>query len=110
MRVFQVGDPRAAGASVGPLIDEAAFEAMPDPRCRRLATRGGQVHGGERVETSRGRRVVTFGPAIVEAVGPSARYRTTVKRSRRFSTYSATRQLKKPSPATTPSCRACPRA
>jgi aldehyde dehydrogenase (NAD+) len=43
-----VGDPRQAGTLVGPLIDEAAFEAMQ----KALATateQGGTVHGGERV-------------------------------------------------------------
>jgi aldehyde dehydrogenase (NAD+) len=46
-----VGDPRAAGTLVGPLIDAAAFDDMQAAlaESRQL---GAEVHGGERVETS----------------------------------------------------------
>ena len=43
-----VGDPRAQGVLVGPLIDEASFEAM-QAALRQARAEGGQVFGGERV-------------------------------------------------------------
>jgi aldehyde dehydrogenase (NAD+) len=47
-----VGDPRAAGVLVGPLIDKAAFDAM---RSALEAARaaGGRVIGGDRVEVAK---------------------------------------------------------
>ncbi len=44
----QVGDPRAPGTLVGPLIDEAAYTAM-DTALRDAKAAGGTVHGGGRV-------------------------------------------------------------
>ena len=43
-----IGDPRADGVLVGPLIDEAALEAMQQALAQARAA-GGRVHGGERV-------------------------------------------------------------
>jgi len=48
-RSVAVGDPRAAGTLVGPLIDEAAGAAM-DRALERALAAGGVVHGGEPVE------------------------------------------------------------
>ena len=56
-----VGDPRAEGTLVGPLIDEAAFAAMQIALTEAMAE-GGLVHGGQRVE----RPGVYVRPAIVE--------------------------------------------
>jgi aldehyde dehydrogenase (NAD+) len=56
-----VGDPRAEGTLVGPLIDEAAFAAMQIALTEAMAE-GGVVHGGQRVE----RPGVYVRPAIVE--------------------------------------------
>ncbi|MFM8819267.1 MAG: aldehyde dehydrogenase family protein [Phenylobacterium sp.] len=62
-----VGDPREAGVLVGPLIDEAAGEAMA-AALSEAAAAGGQVHGGERVE----RPGTYVRPALVEMPGQSA--------------------------------------
>ena len=43
----RIGDPREAGALVGPLIDKAAFESM-QSALTRAKSDGGQVFGGER--------------------------------------------------------------
>ncbi|HEX4142717.1 MAG TPA: aldehyde dehydrogenase family protein [Pirellulales bacterium] len=43
-----IGDPRADGVLVGPLIDQSAWEAMQRALGQARAA-GGQVHGGERV-------------------------------------------------------------
>ena len=56
-----VGDPREAGTLVGPLIDEAAYEAMQKALAEAKAA-GGVVEGGQRVE----RDGVYVRPAIVE--------------------------------------------
>jgi aldehyde dehydrogenase (NAD+) len=56
-----VGDPRAAGTLVGPLIDEDAFTAMQIALTEAKAA-GGVVHGGERVDLPG----VYVRPAIVE--------------------------------------------
>jgi aldehyde dehydrogenase (NAD+) len=56
-----VGDPRAEGTLVGPLIDEAAFNAMQIALTEAISE-GGVVHGGQRVE----RPGVYVRPAIVE--------------------------------------------
>ncbi|MBL9015775.1 MAG: aldehyde dehydrogenase family protein [Myxococcales bacterium] len=45
---IRVGDPRAVGTLVGPLIDGAAFEAMQNALAR-ARDDGGQVIGGQRV-------------------------------------------------------------
>lgn len=59
-----VGDPRAAGVLVGPLIDKAAFDAM---RSALEAARsaGGRVVGGDRVEVV-GPDAYYVAPALVE--------------------------------------------
>jgi aldehyde dehydrogenase (NAD+) len=46
-----VGDPRATGTLVGPLIDAAAFESM-QAALAESRQAGAVVHGGERVKTS----------------------------------------------------------
>ncbi|OYU70945.1 MAG: aldehyde dehydrogenase family protein [Alphaproteobacteria bacterium PA2] len=56
-----VGDPRAEGTLVGPLIDEAAYNAMQIALTEAISE-GGVVHGGQRVE----RPGVYVRPAIVE--------------------------------------------
>jgi aldehyde dehydrogenase (NAD+) len=65
-----VGDPRVPGTLVGPLIDEAAFDAMQ----RALATareQGGRVHGGERVTSGLPAGGAYVRPALVE-IDPGA--------------------------------------
>jgi aldehyde dehydrogenase (NAD+) len=62
-----VGDPRAPGTLCGPLIDEAAFEAMHVALAQARAD-GGTVTGGERIE----RPGAYVGPALVEMPGQSA--------------------------------------
>jgi aldehyde dehydrogenase (NAD+) len=61
-----IGDPRAAGTLVGPLIDAAAFEAA----CKALdeaASLGGKIHGGERLSRpDLPADACYFRPAIVE--------------------------------------------
>jgi aldehyde dehydrogenase (NAD+) len=56
-----VGDPREAGTLLGPLIDEAAHDAMQAALTEAEAV-GGVVHGGQRVE----RPGVYVRPALVE--------------------------------------------
>ncbi len=43
-----IGDPRADGILVGPLVDEAAFQAM-QRALEQARAAGGRIHGGERV-------------------------------------------------------------
>ena len=59
-----VGDPRAEGVLVGPLIDEAAADAMTRALDEAKAG-GGVVHGGERLDGPG----VYVRPALVEAPG-----------------------------------------
>ncbi|CAN5316327.1 aldehyde dehydrogenase family protein [soil metagenome] len=59
-----VGDPRAAGVLVGPLIDKAAFDAMRSALDQARAA-GGRVTGGERVEVA-GPDAYYVSPALVE--------------------------------------------
>ncbi len=60
-----VGDPRVDGNLVGPLIDEAAFNAM--QRALALAReQGGTVHGGERVTRNLPAGGHYVRPALVE--------------------------------------------
>ena len=59
-----VGDPRAAGVLVGPLIDKAAFDAM-QGALDQARTAGGQVIGGHRVEVA-GPDAWYVAPALVE--------------------------------------------
>ena len=56
-----IGDPREPATLVGPLIDEAAYEAMQTALVEAKAA-GGVVHGGERID----RPGVYVRPAIVE--------------------------------------------
>ncbi|MDP3488658.1 MAG: aldehyde dehydrogenase family protein [Phenylobacterium sp.] len=56
-----VGDPRADGVLIGPLIDGAAGEAM-DRALAQARGEGGQVHGGQRLEGPG----VYVRPALVE--------------------------------------------
>ncbi|MBP7816088.1 MAG: aldehyde dehydrogenase family protein [Phenylobacterium sp.] len=55
------GDPREAGTLLGPLIDEAAYDAMQAALTEAEAV-GGVVHGGQRIE----RPGVYVRPALVE--------------------------------------------
>ncbi len=56
-----IGDPREAGTLVGPLIDEAAYDAM-QAALAQAKVAGGTVHGGERLDCPG----VYVRPAIVE--------------------------------------------
>ncbi|MDP3522773.1 MAG: aldehyde dehydrogenase family protein, partial [Hydrogenophaga sp.] len=60
-----VGDPRAPGTLVGPLIDRQAFDGMQRAlgQCREL---GATVHGGSRVEDIGGAEAYYVCPALVE--------------------------------------------
>ncbi|MDD0840261.1 aldehyde dehydrogenase family protein [Curvibacter sp. HBC61] len=60
-----VGDPREPGHLVGPLIDEAAWNAMQQALAAARAE-GGTVHGGERVLTAAGPAAWYARPALVE--------------------------------------------
>jgi aldehyde dehydrogenase (NAD+) len=62
-----VGDPRAEGVLIGPLIDEAAAQAM-DRALEEARAQGGQVHGGQRLEGPG----VYVRPALVEMPAQSA--------------------------------------
>jgi aldehyde dehydrogenase (NAD+) len=65
-----VGDPRLEGTLVGPLIDEAAGQAM--KRALDLAREsGGLVHGGERLDSGVPDGGVYVRPALVE-IDPTA--------------------------------------
>ncbi len=71
----QVGDPRAAGTLVGPLIDGAAFEAM-QQALHEARRAGATVHGGERIAGIGGDRAFYVRPALVELpahTGPALR-------------------------------------
>ncbi|MBV1705213.1 MAG: aldehyde dehydrogenase family protein, partial [Hyphomicrobiales bacterium] len=68
-----IGDPRAEGTLVGPLIDGAAFEAMQAALAAARAE-GGTVHGGARASGVAGGTYVA--PALVEMPAQTA----TVKR------------------------------
>ncbi|MGR4864870.1 L-piperidine-6-carboxylate dehydrogenase [Caulobacter sp. LARHSG274] len=59
-----VGDPRQAGALIGPLIDKAAFDAMQSALDQARAA-GGRVTGGERVAVA-GPDAWYVSPALVE--------------------------------------------
>ncbi|HWO08849.1 MAG TPA: aldehyde dehydrogenase family protein [Polyangiaceae bacterium] len=67
---LRIGDPTREGALVGPLIDEAAFEAM-QSALRRAREEGGRVSGGERASVGVPAGGVYVHPAIVE-IEPSA--------------------------------------
>jgi aldehyde dehydrogenase (NAD+) len=61
----KVGDPRASGTLIGPLIDEGAFERM-QAALKRAAADGGTVFGGERVRLNKLPDGFYVKPAIVE--------------------------------------------
>ncbi len=60
-----IGDPLAEGTLVGPLIDEAAYQAMQRALAQARAD-GGTVHGGERVLAEEYPDAYYVRPAIVE--------------------------------------------
>lgn len=60
----KIGDPRAPGTLVGPLIDQAAFGAMEKALAEAKAC-GGTVHGGGRADVS-GDAAFYARPALVE--------------------------------------------
>lgn len=66
---LEVGDPRASGTLVGPLIDMAARDRMLAQLANAKAE-GGKVHGGQVVEGVSGGAYVT--PALVEMPGQTA--------------------------------------
>lgn len=71
----QVGDPREAGALVGPLIDQAAFDGM-QAALQEARALGATVHGGERVAGMGGSPAFYVRPALVELpahTGPALR-------------------------------------
>ncbi|EJL32066.1 NAD-dependent aldehyde dehydrogenase [Caulobacter sp. AP07] len=71
-----VGDPRAAGVLVGPLIDKAAYEAMQSALTHARAA-GGRVVGGERARVA-DPDAYYVAPALVEidAQAPIVRHET----------------------------------
>ena len=62
---IRIGNPLEPGTLVGPLIDEAAFEAMREA-LRRAKEDGGKVFGGERVMLNEFPAAYYVHPAIVE--------------------------------------------
>jgi aldehyde dehydrogenase (NAD+) len=71
-----IGDPRADGVLVGPLIDRAAFEGM-ERALDEAVGAGGAVHGGGRIEDGPGGPDAFYvRPALVEMpaqIGPMVR-------------------------------------
>ncbi|MCG6122641.1 MAG: aldehyde dehydrogenase family protein [Microvirga sp.] len=63
-----IGDPRAAGTLVGPMIDADAFAGMERALAEAKAA-GGTVHGGGRVEGLGGPDAYYARPALVEMPG-----------------------------------------
>lgn len=61
----QVGDPRAEGTLVGPLIDRMAFDGM-QKALEQSRALGAKVHGGTRVEGLCGPDAYYVRPALVE--------------------------------------------
>ena len=61
----QVGDPRAPGTLVGPLIDRMAFDGM-QKALEQSRALGAVVHGGGRVESVGGADAYYVRPALVE--------------------------------------------
>ncbi len=61
----KVGDPREAGALVGPLIDKASFDRMQASLAKAKAD-GATVHGGERAREDLGGNAYYVRPALVE--------------------------------------------
>jgi aldehyde dehydrogenase (NAD+) len=64
-----IGDPRAAGTLVGPLIDAHA-QSLFDTALTAAAAQGGKIHGGGRADTGLGGVYVK--PAIVEIASQTA--------------------------------------
>ena len=62
---LRIGDPTRDGTLVGPLIDDAAFEAM-QTALRQAREQGGRVLGGERVTAGVPAGGVYVRPALVE--------------------------------------------
>ncbi|WP_029356114.1 aldehyde dehydrogenase family protein [Bosea sp. 117] len=60
-----IGDPRAPGTLIGPLIDEASFAGMQKALDAARAA-GARVHGGERVHADRASGAYYVRPALVE--------------------------------------------
>ena len=69
---LKVGDPRAPGTLVGPLIDHAARDRML-AQLDKARAEGGTVHGGQGVEVVAGGAYVT--PALVEMPGQTTTVR-----------------------------------
>jgi aldehyde dehydrogenase (NAD+) len=65
-----IGDPRANGVLVGPLVDQAAFEGM-QRALKQARAAGGRVHGGERVTQGVPAGGFYVRPAVV-LIDPSA--------------------------------------
>ena len=63
-----IGDPQAEGTLVGPLVDEAAGDAMTSA-LKAAESEGGTVHGGARVTAGVPEGGVYMAPAIVEMLG-----------------------------------------
>ena len=61
----KIGDPRAEGTLVGPLIDKSAFDGM-ERALDEARAAGGKVHGGGRVHRGRMRDGYYVRPALVE--------------------------------------------
>jgi aldehyde dehydrogenase (NAD+) len=61
----RVGDPRAAGTLIGPLIDAAAFDGM-ERALGDARAHGGVIHGGQRVAGIAGDDAFYVAPALVE--------------------------------------------
>jgi aldehyde dehydrogenase (NAD+) len=71
----RIGDPRAEGTLVGPLIDKSAFEGM-EQALEEARAAGGTVHGGERELSVAGGDAYYVHPALIEMpaqAGPVAR-------------------------------------
>lgn len=60
-----IGDPRAAGTLIGPLVDEAAFKSM-SAALERARADGGTVHGGTRMTAGMPQGGFYAAPALVE--------------------------------------------
>jgi aldehyde dehydrogenase (NAD+) len=73
---ISIGNPLIDDALVGPLIDEASFDAM-QAALEAACQAGGRVHGGERVDVN-GDRSFYVRPALVEMAeqGPCVREET----------------------------------
>jgi aldehyde dehydrogenase (NAD+) len=66
---LRIGDPRAPGTLMGPLIDEAAFDAM-QAALNTARQQGGQITGGERVTSGVPDGGVYVRPALVQFKQP----------------------------------------